>query len=743
MKGTVEERRSAFIAGNWMIEPELNALTRDDVQHHVEPKVMQVLLTLAARQNHVLSKQELITAVWPDTFVSEDVLTRCISILRRITGDDPHAPRFIQTVPKMGYRLVAPITELHDEDSREPTLYTAASAPPDHRAVQPVFAESHPGAQRLAVTLPPGNRGPGSRSVRWTALTTLVAVIALSGLAYSLRRSQSHPANLPASFRTVQFTSYAGEQTQPAFSPDGRRIAFVRVSEDGISRRICIKRIGDEALSELNAGIDQQFSPAWSPDGRQIAYLSTSDAGLGLFLADIAPGGVTRKLFIPQQPTHWEQGALSWSPDGKGLLFPDHQGLASNSSIFRLDLATREARAITTPPAGWEGDLDPVYSPDGSRIAFTRASETSVRDIFWMAAAGGALHQLTHDRMNIDSLAWNAGGSSILFSSNRGGKYGLWTIPLTGGRPERLPVGTEDAFQPSVGPRPGQFAYSQGSAIWSIVRLDRAARAAASQPAAILSSTQQDSAPSLAPDGRSFAMQSLRSGSQEIWIVSTDTGALRQLTFMGGPLTGSPAWSHRGDRILFDSRPDGHSHIFLAPAAGGRPQQLTFGDANDIVPRWSNDDQAVYFRSNRAGRWRLWRIAAQGGEPQAVTQGDGIEPQESPDGRWLYYTRGGEAGIWRVSTAGGPETQVFDQPAANYWGYWQVTPQGIVYLDLSRSPAQIRIFDPESRQSALFTTLNQSPPPYAGLTVGDRGNFVLATGERDAGRHITLVQSQP
>src|ERR1700733_3598178 len=118
----VEERRIDFRVGEWTVQVELNSMVRDGVVRHIEPKVMKVLLTLSAQQGRVVSKEELISAVWPDTFVSDDVLTRCISILRRITEDDPHTPHFIQTIPKVGYRLVADVSELHVEDVEEPGL---------------------------------------------------------------------------------------------------------------------------------------------------------------------------------------------------------------------------------------------------------------------------------------------------------------------------------------------------------------------------------------------------------------------------------------------------------------------------------------------------------------------------------------------------------------------------------------------------------------------------------------------
>ena len=718
-----------------MVRPELNSLVRDDVERHIEPKVMKVLLTLAAQQKRVVPKEELISTVWPDTFVGDDVLTRCISILRRITEDDPHTPRFIQTIPKVGYRLVAEVTELPDDpDSAELEIPGSDSSVRTHR---PGEESSGP------FSLDSGNRS----SRRWliVGLTLAVlALVALIGAALVYQRARSKSASTNLSFRTIQFTSYAGEQTQPAFSPDGKRIAFVWIAEEGASRRIYIKKIGSEAVRQLTSDMDEQFSPVWSPDGKQIAYLSRSKSGLALSIADSSSTTPPRKLLIPQEPSHWEQGALSWSPDGKTLIYPDHLGTQPNSSIFQLDLATLNVRSISSPPPGWEGDLNPTYSPNGKWIAFTRASETAVRDIYWMSTSDGQVHQLSHDRMNIDSLAWTSDSTSIIFSSNRGGKYGLWKMGLSDKQPMRLPVGTEDAFQPSVGPKPGQLAYSQGSAIWSIVRLQGAgSKGTSSDSDAILTSTQQDSAPSLSPDGRFFAFQSRRSGFQEIWIASEHGDSLRQLTSMGGPVTGSPSISNHGDRIIFDSRPDGHSHIFSVPISGGHPKQLTFGNANDITPRWSHDDQTIYFRSNRGGRWQLWRISTGGGNPQPVTTGDGIVPQESPDGKWLYYTRGDEDGIWRVPPSGGAETQILQQPSAGYWGYWQITPRGIFYLDRGQSSSAIRIYDPETKRTSLFTTLKQVPPLYAGLSVAEQGRVVLITDQRDAGRHITFVEAQP
>jgi len=100
-----------FTLGDWTVSPELNSLDREGQVVHLEPKIMQVLVVLAEQPGHVVAKKQIFQRVWPDTFVSDEVLTRSISELRKVFEDNPREPRYIQTISKSGYRLVAPVIE--------------------------------------------------------------------------------------------------------------------------------------------------------------------------------------------------------------------------------------------------------------------------------------------------------------------------------------------------------------------------------------------------------------------------------------------------------------------------------------------------------------------------------------------------------------------------------------------------------------------------------------------------------
>lgn len=112
--------------GEWLIEPDLNRMTRADRQVVLEPKAIEVLLFLVKHAGDVLSKKEIIKTVWSDTFVSDGVLTYCISELRKAFGDDAKNPQIIQTIPRRGYRLIAQVTETYPATQSQPSIAVLA-----------------------------------------------------------------------------------------------------------------------------------------------------------------------------------------------------------------------------------------------------------------------------------------------------------------------------------------------------------------------------------------------------------------------------------------------------------------------------------------------------------------------------------------------------------------------------------------------------------------------------------------
>jgi DNA-binding winged helix-turn-helix (wHTH) protein/tetratricopeptide (TPR) repeat protein len=118
-----------FAIGPWVLDTESNTVYRDGRVIRLEPKVVEVCACLAGRAGEVVRKQELIGAVWPDTFVTDDVLSHAISELRKAFEDDARQPRFIETIPKRGYRMIAPVLARSGVSAPGPTQAGAAASP--------------------------------------------------------------------------------------------------------------------------------------------------------------------------------------------------------------------------------------------------------------------------------------------------------------------------------------------------------------------------------------------------------------------------------------------------------------------------------------------------------------------------------------------------------------------------------------------------------------------------------------
>jgi Tol biopolymer transport system component len=585
-----------------------------------------------------------------------------------------------------------------------------------------------------------------------------VAVILVAGVAVrfyssrlsseSLTRSRSE-SSLPP-MKVMPFTSFAGHEGSPAFSPDGNQIAFAWDGGTGDNTNIYIKLINAGAPLRLTThpGIDR--NPTWSPDGRYIAFSRFSDSEKGIFIVP-ALGGTERKLYSPDWGFHGFGGVV-WSPDGKLLAYLDRSSPQANYGIWLLSVENLERRQLTSPPAQTFADMVPAFSPDGQTLAFVRLSSGRVSDIYLAPIGGGEPRRLTFDNREIDGLAWTPDGREIVFPSDRGGGYGLWRISVTGDTPERLTVGGDNDFSPPLSPQGNRLAVSrQGNRlayvqsafdtnIWRTEIPESKGRS--NPPTKLIASTNLDQGPQYSPDGKRIAFESTRSGSYEIWVCDSNGANLVQLTSFDRT-TGTPRWSPDGRRIAFDSRIETHSDIYVISAEGGSPRRLTTETSDDVVPSWSRDGRWIYFASNRTGVHQVWKVPAEGGEAVQVTRGGGFAAFESPDGKFVYYTAFKAPGIWRVAVEGGDEAEVLDQPKLGYWGNWAVVDGGIYFVNVEvKQHPTIEFFSfSTGRVRQISTMEKEAVLGGPGFAISPDGRWILYAQVDQSGSDIVLVEN--
>ena len=590
-----------------------------------------------------------------------------------------------------------------------------------------------------------------SRRVVLAASFVIALMIVGFGL-YKLRGAGDFKP-VAAAWKIIPLTSFPGVKGDPAFSPDGRQIAFAWMGVSNDNADIYVKVIGEGMPRRLTMDAGRDASPTWSPDGRHVAFIRYSPDGNSLMTVP-SLGGAERKL-ASLTTTAGAYLSTAWSIDGKELAITDSDLPNGPMSIFLISLETGERRRLTTSPPQSGGDFSPHFSPDGRWVAFTRSRSTAVDDIYVVPTAGGEPRLVTRDgrETSTSGLDWTADGREIIFSSRL--SHGLFRVPVTGGTPEQLPGIGENSWAPAISRRGDSLTYlyrKLDDNIWRAPGPKAANRD--SSPKQLIASTRREGSPRYSPDGKRIAFASSRSGNIEIWTCDAEGGSLAQLTHFEQGQSGSPRWSPDGQQIAFDARPADHSDIYVVAAGGGAPRRLTSERSADIMPVWSADGRWVYFSSDRGGDWQIWRMPVGGGEAVQVTKGGGFGTLAATD-EFLYYSRRNAlptdrsdssksawAGAWRIPVAGGEEERVFDEGTI---GTMFVTPEGVCFFDPTLSPAPaVKFFNFASRQVTTLVTLDPAKS-FAALgsriAVSPDGQWVLYSQIDQNDYEIMLVEN--
>jgi Tol biopolymer transport system component len=726
---------------------------RDEQHIPLTPKAFETLLVLVEHGGHVIDKDQLMKKVWPNTFVEEVNLAKNVSSLRKILGAE-QSEHYIETIPKRGYRFVAGVRELWAEepvpmaaepDGLFPHITPDAEVTAGARANGKSALESAEFAKAQSAVTDSARKRSLVRQLGLPIIFLALGAMVTIGVWFLILR----PTSIPRAplLKMIPVTSFPGNEEQAAFSPDGNQIAFVWNGEKEDNSDIYVKLIGAETPLRLTSNPAPDTDPSWSPDGRYIAFLRQSAENGGVFLVS-SLGGAERKLadVFPYRPVVIGN-TLSYSPDGKFLVVPDKDAQQQAFGIFSISIETSEKSKLTSPPAGSMGDFFPVFSPDQKTLAFVRSVSIAAADIYLLPLAGGEPNRLTFDNTSIRGLTWTSDGGEIVFASRRGGSsYNLWKISTTGtSPPEPLTTGERDVYSPTISRQGNRLAFTQSlmdGNIWRIAL--HSYKAQNESPVKLIASTEEDNGPQYSPDSKRIVFASRRSGSFEIWMCDSDGSNPRQLTNIGGPLTGTPRWSPDGRQIAFDSWIEGNADIYVISAEGGRARRLTYDADEDITPSWSRDGRWIYFGCTRSGSMQIWKIPAEGGSAVQVTKQSGFEGLESTDGKFFYYAKGRAVpGIWRVPVTGGEESPVLDYHRAGMWRYWAVTDKGIYFAtaDVSSHPS-IDFFNfanaKVTQVAKLEAPLSKTDP---GLAVTPDGRWLLILQMDENGSDIVMAKN--
>lgn len=346
-----------------------------------------------------------------------------------------------------------------------------------------------------------------------------------------------------------------------------------------------------------------------------------------------------------------------------------------------------------------------------------------------MGLPNGHPVQLTFEGLAVNP-AWTRDGKEILFIS----PMGIWRVePREGAKPKLVMLLQQEAKFPAVGAG-NRLAFTKPFADPNIWRQPMAKQG----PAEILiASTATEQSAEYSPDGTKIALQSSRSGKNQVWVCSSKGTACVQLT-TGSASGGSPRWSPDSSQIAFDSDGEGGYDIYSISASGGVAKRLTYHGQDNAVPSWSKDGRWIYFYSTRSGRNEIWKMSSAGGNEVQVSRNGGLLAMESPDGKYLYYSNGNREGkLLRCLPDGSNEQLILN----GILGRSFTVTAGILYF-LRRSAEGVNSLHSFEIATGKEELISSIPKPFwNGLSVSPDGKYAIYSQLDNQGADLMMIEN--
>jgi len=693
---------SAFrflLIGEHVFDIDAQRLSTNTAALRLTPKVAAVLLQLARAAGRTLSRDALLDEVWKGTCPTQDVLTQAITDLRRALGDDPQAPRYIETLPRVGYRLIAPARFAH-------------------------VLDDPPSTQSDPMTPTRADAALLQRLQRHGVLVSIVLLALMFVLILASRQSSRDAFASTARWQASQqrsITADPGAERFPRISPDGTRVAYSVGDASARNARV-VQRLVEQSrvvrVSQIEAG--EELYPVWSPDGASIAFMRFSGDECRIVSAP-ALGGAER--LIGTCATSLLEH-FSWASDPTQLISSAQSGGGALDMALRLlPLDGGKPRSIAYAHGRADIDLEPRYSPDGKRIAFLRGANP-YSDLFLAAANGGEVVQLTHLASRIRGFDWTRDGSALVFSSGHGGEQALYV------------VSTADAHVEPLFVQPAEFpssARATDTVVYEIPRLRSQLMSLALDAGAvrqdIAASTGSDSAPALSPLDERMLFVSDRGGAQQLWLYDSALDELVALTAAAEPTLRYPVWSADARRAL----------VTVRGAANGSLIEIDIATRTRRVLTPPGDDVRAGVYGTRAQTY-VAVVASQAHRTELIEYGTGDRDVASRRvlahdvGRVetdltsadLYFTKIAEPGLFKLDANGAP-LQVTRDDNPFRVDAWKVVGAQVFYLAPSATgPEDLRVLDLASGVDRSVAILSESIADANFSISRDRRQLVVA-----------------
>lgn len=631
-----ETATGAFRLGAWHVDPLYHTLSQGNQELQIPAKVMAVLEYIARHHERLVTREELIEAVWQgNDFVGERALNNAIWRIRRALNDSSDSTAIVKTVPKKGYQLL----------------------------LEPQFDVEAPRRQARARRV---FKSPRLIAAAAGAVLIAAALLVVDGLPMDDRNG----AGLSV------FVALPGRELYPAPSPDGRYVAFLSVSLQG-DRDIYLKDVLDRTrpLKRVTYSDLDEVSPSWSADSKHLAFLRIDPTTSACRVVVINLKSRDEEVANDCVHREYAYDTLSWSPDGRWLVHrADVADKGPGLYLWRVDLTGVPAgdgapRRISCRECKFV-DQEVSWSPDSRRLAVTRRHNRLSADIYTYDLESGEFTRATTGERSIKGHAWYRDGERLLYVSNPGPRHRqLWLLDTASG--EKRALGVPNAGFPAFTADFESVVLYRREADTFVSLLRLGGDGPQQLPMPVVQTANADRSPTYDPVHDRVAYISNASGNDEIWVVGFDgTGPLQVTDF--GRAVEDPVWSPDGLYLAFVLlEPDGGTNnLKLLDMRSGQVRTVPTGFENHGPPSWAANGRSLIVPVWSDSQVDLWRISPDGEQRERLTRHGGEFGREDPSGQAVYFTRPNTVGLYRVNSEGEESLVTRDWSDAYGWANW-------------------------------------------------------------------------